>query len=124
MKLSARMKKILLFLLHAEKSFEWFRRSGIGIVEEKEGYFDPDAIMCFLENKRFSDFSRSEVISYGRTFKILEKLGLVKLGYSIHGLALTDARAHDYKLTVAGRTIAEKVEKEIRDFIREYENLV
>jgi hypothetical protein len=116
MKLSARMKKILLFLLHAEKSFEWFRRSGIAIIEEKEGYFGDYNIMCFLENKRFSDFSRSETVSYRRTFRILEKLGLVKLG-EIYW-------AHDYKLTYAGKKVAEKVEKEIRDFIKEYENLV
>jgi hypothetical protein len=116
MKLSARMKKILLFLLHAEKSLEWFRRSGIGIIEEKEGYFGDYNIVCFLENKRFSDFSRSEMVSYRRTFRILEKLGLVKLG-EIHW-------ARDYRLTSAGKTIAENIEKEIRNLIKEYENLV
>ncbi|MEA2089198.1 MAG: hypothetical protein U9O89_00335 [Thermoproteota archaeon] len=123
MKLTKRMKKILIFLLHPEKYLEWFHKNKIETLNEysttgEELYVWDVHIAAFLEN-RPTGFSSNERFSYRRTFQILKRLGLVERYVEETGVV-----AAKYKLTNEGRKMAEKIEKEIKAFIKEYENIV
>jgi len=114
MKVSERMKKVLLFLLHPEKTFPWFRENKFEIFERD--YYEEWYILSFCAKKPVWDFTHSERISYRRTLGIMMELGLINWELpSYHP---------SYKLTDKGRELAEKIEKEIRDSIKEYEYLV
>jgi len=119
MKITNRMKKILLYLSRPEKAYQWFLRSANGI-SFPERYYVATTILSFCEKgKPYWDFTHSEKVSYKRTFRILEKLDLVK---SMQEYPHPDETY--YELTNNGKKIVEKVEEEIRNIIEEYEDLI
>lgn len=116
MKITNRIKKILLFLLHPENTFQWFKENKIGIA--KRDYYEGWQILSFCAKKAEWDFTHSEIVSYRRTLRIMVKLGLIeprKSGFYIFP---------SYRLTDKGRRTAMEIEKEIKDLIKEYENLI
>ena len=106
MKITKRMKKILLFLLHPENKSKWVAENFPWWKHDDYPYW---MIMTFCERKDSSNFTHVERVSYHRTFRILEKHGLIESGW---------------RLTERGRKMAEKIEKEIRNLLRDYEYLV
>lgn len=120
MKITNRMKKILLFLLHPERAFQWFNEKNISIVEQ-DRYRDWQ-IMSFCSRREFWKFSRSEEVSYRRTFKILRKLRLIEGRERQVSFGIIEYPS--YKLTEKGKELAEKIEKDILQFIKEYEHFM
>jgi hypothetical protein len=120
MKITNRMKKILLFLLHPEKAFQWLNEKKISI--SKEDYYWDWQIMSFCTRREFWKFSRSEELSYRRTFKILRALGLIE-GWE-RQMSWGVLEGSSYKLTDKGKKLAKRIEKDIREFIKDYEYLV
>jgi len=116
MKMTRRMKKILLVLLHPEKVSQLLEKSNIYVsrVERLDYYPEPYIMLFCAKMSSWWDFTHSEVVSYRRTFRIMIELGLIHETYEYRA----------YKLTAKGRQQAEKIEKDIRDFIKEYESLV
>ena len=121
MKVSKRMKKILLFLLHPENTFEWFKENRIPITES-DCYRHWDIMTFCAKKSHFRDFSDSEIVSFNRTFRILKRHGFVERG-TLH-LPEGIYEYGCYKLTNKGRKIAKDIEKEIRGLMKEYEYLV
>ena len=86
MKVTKRMKKILLFLMHPESASKWLEERKIGFSGQE--YFTDYQIWAFCENRHVSGanamvLSLGKEISYKRTFRILKRLGLIEsmLGY-------------------------------------------
>jgi len=111
MKITKRMKKILLFLLHPEKVVRRYDADTIG-------GWPYGRIMSECERKE--RFQHSEVVSYLRTFRILENLGFI----ARERVFLNYSRTFCFSLTAEGRKRAEIIEKEIQDFINEYKDLL
>ena len=114
------MKKILLFLLHPENTFQWFKEKKIAFSERD--YYEDWQILSFCAKKPEWYFTHSEVVSYRRTLRIMRKFGLIEGRKRAFSWGIYEYPS--YKLTNKGRKIAKDIEKEIRDFMKEYEYLV
>ncbi len=116
MKITKRIKKILLILLDPENTFPWvsenfpWAMTQLQAAVERGGY-PYWIIWSICESKK--RLSHSEKISFSRTFRIMINRGLIEehAGWS------------DYRLTEAGVQKAVQIRKEIRDFIKEFANL-
>jgi len=122
MKLTTRMKKILLFLQHPKKVAEWFTENLETNISRK-AYSEEWAIVSFCEKKFYLNLTRSVKFSYKRTFTILERYELVNFTWVISHLHPTYYTLN-LELTNKGKMIAEKIEGEIRNTIKEYEYLI
>jgi len=113
MKLTNRMKKILLFLLHPREGSRWFEEARRHVPEAYCS--DRWIIASFCERKSDFDFTHSERESYRRTFRILEKHGL---------LSRIPEYWASYTLTSKGKETAEEIEEELKGLAREFEYLI
>ena len=119
MRLSVQMKKMLLTLLKAEEDI-----SSVVLRGPKHGaQLDRANLIRFIEDVyRLTPRYHSKSVSYGRSLKRLEKLGLVKR---------TDAPEwwgawirNIYQLSVKGRKIAKQIRKDIKNAIAEYSKFI
>lgn len=120
MKLTRRIKKVLLFLLHPKTILPWVAKTFPWFIERYPQFIESNytpyfLIKSFCEKKRWK-FAHSENVSYARTFKIMRKLGLIEDG--LFGLY------SGCRLTDKGRKLAEEIKKEMNDFIKEYQYLI
>lgn len=125
MKMTRRMKKILLVLLHPERAVQWLEKSDNTYPStlDRLNYYSEPYIMLFCAKRSSWNFTHSEVVSYRRTFRIMKELGLID-ERNFHSIFHDTYEYRACKLTAKGRQQAEKVEKDIRDLIKEYESLV
>jgi len=94
----------------------------MAVVIYTSDYYRATVIMQFCEKKEsYWDLTHSRKVSYRRTFRILEKLDLVNRRH-------TSRYVHPfytfYSLTDKGKKVAQSIEKEIADLIKEFEHLI
>jgi len=111
MKITKRMKKILLFLLQEEK-----------LVHRERYYKDWEIMSKISAGKHSWNFTHSEKVSHRRTLRIMVELGFLERFKRISNQWLYEYPS--YKLTNRGREAALEFEREILDFIKEYQSLV
>jgi len=121
------MTKIMLFLLNPEAFYCWFRQHGFYVYKEKRSCFCEEEIMVFLEEKPYQDFSKSEKVSYHRTFNILGKLGLIERCDEYYESAPKSKGLRyvsGHTLTSRGRRLAQERDYRIRTTVKEYGRLI
>lgn len=122
MKLSKRMKEILLLLLKADQ----LTRNGIVFHLERKTLFSSNEEV-FVKSSVSTEYLLSDKfrVSYDRTFKYLREYGLIKGGFpselrpfsSYHG---TLWRGYLYELTPKGKIKAEEIRTKLLNSIERY----
>lgn len=83
--------------------------------------------MVFLEEKPYQDFSKSEKVSYHRTFNILGELGLIEHCDEYYESAPKNKGLRyvsGHTLTSRGGRLAQECDYRIRTTVKEYGRLI
>ena len=116
MKITKRMKKILLFLSTEERKLEWVSRSSILLSCKGENSLARSKFISYERSR--ADFTVSELASHLRTLRILMKHDLIESKYG------WGARKVVYlRLTDKGNKLTEEIKGDIRNLVAEYKEL-
>lgn len=117
MKITKRMKKVLLFLLLQKTKHEWVSRSDVLLSCVGETSLARGKFISYERSR--ARFTQSELASYLRTFRILLTHGLITSKYP-----LGERKIVYLRLTEKGDKLAEEIKRDVKALVDEYKELI